>query len=182
MRGDASTTVTKAAAGLQVLKAFMEPAAYPFSYVRIWYGFMVGSSGGNGELHLEDRATYESRLTPTMVPWEPTLYHELGHSFIGHEGLNQFLEVYAYNVVNVGSPDPARWVWVRPATFGSFNAILQIYRLMGVDATRRAYGVIYAHRPPYGVALSEECKKAFVDQAPEALKGQVAALAATITY
>jgi hypothetical protein len=182
MRGDATTTVAKAASGLEVLSAFMAPERYPASYVRIWYGFMVGSTGGGGVMTLEDRATYEGRLTPTMLPWEPVIYHELGHSYISHEGLNQFLEVYAYNRIHTGSADPARWIWVRAATFTSFQAVLDIYKLIGLDATRSAYRTIFLLRPQYGVLLSEACKKAFVDAAPEALKAQVAALAATITY
>ena len=181
MRSDATMTVGKTARALPVLAEFFAQP-FPKPYVRIWYGFSIGSSGGSGELDLEDKATYEGRMTPTTVPWEPVIYHELAHSYILHEGLNQFLEVYTHNLLQTGSADPARWTWVRGAQFNTFTAALEIYRLIGLDAMKQAYRTIYTLKPPYGTVLSDECKQAFVKVAPESLKPQVSALASTMTY
>ncbi len=39
--------------------------------------------------------------------------HELAHAFMGHESLNQFLEMYAYNIIRTGSADVSAWTWTR---------------------------------------------------------------------
>jgi hypothetical protein len=46
----------------------------------------------------------------------------------------------------------------------------------------RAYRVVYPLNPPYGQPLSAAGKQAFVDQAPEAVKSQVATIVANIVY
>jgi hypothetical protein len=186
MRAEASDAVHDVVMALPVLEGFMA-TALPAAYVRIWYGFIIGNSGGSGVIHTEDQGSYEARKTTSMVPYEPVLDHELSHTYVGHESLNQFLELYVYNVVHTNSTDVQAWLFTRnyvawqDANTG-VQALLDIYQLIGREAMARAYRTIYALRPPYGQPLSDQCKQAFVDQAADALKAQVATKAATITY
>jgi len=54
--------------------------------------------------------------------------------------------------------------------------------LIGRDAMSGAYRTLYSMKPPYGQPLSSDCKQVFVDQAPAAVKTQVASIVANITY
>jgi hypothetical protein len=189
MRSDASTGVQQLATALPILEQFMG-GAFPFSTVRMWYGFVVGSSDnpGSGVINAEDQATYESRTPASRLPLEAILDHELSHNYIPHEGLNIFLEVYQFNVVHTNSTDPALWIYARtnvsppPDSVASSDALLNVYRLIGRDAMARAYRTIYPLNPPYGQALSAACKQAFIDQAPPGVKAQVTALINDVVF
>lgn len=155
---------------------------WPWSYVYEWYGFRIGNSGGGGRLHMEDRGTYADRA----VPYEVILSHEVGHSYIGHEGLTQFLEVYSYNVVETGSTDLETWPWKRtigdasyvpfaPGNDGAW-ALMDIYQLIGREAMGRAVAQIHALGAPYGAPMSDAARRTFIDEAPPAVRTQVAGL------
>ena len=183
MRKEAANEVYRVKLALPILENFFD---IPFqrNWIHIWYGFMVGNRGGGGSVYCEDRPTYESRFREGMLPYDLMLYHELAHSYISHESLTQFLEVYLYNLINTGSTNFEDWTIHRtpPENWPWITAILDIYQLIGHDAMAEAYKVIYTYHPPYGQPLSQECKQAFVDQAPESLKSQVSALAEIIEY
>lgn len=183
MREDAATEVFKAKLALPILENFFD-IPLQTNRIHIWYGFIVGNLGGGGSVYCEDRPTYESRFREGMMPYDLGLYHELGHSYIGHESLTQFLEEYLYNLINTGSINFVDWTISRkpPENWPWITAILDIYQLIGRDAMSEAYKVIYSYHPPYGTLLSQECKQAFVDQAPESLKPQVSELAEIIEY
>jgi len=187
MRTEASVAVQQLATGLPILEQFMG-RAFPTEAVRVWYGFVVGNTGGGGVINTEDQTSYESRTPATRLPLEAILYHELSHSYISHEGLNQFLEIYQMNVVHSGSTDPATWSYARrnvgppPDSQASSAALVDVYRLIGRDAMASAYRTVYTLHPPYGQPLSAGCKQAFVDQAREEVKAQVVALVANIVY
>lgn len=187
MRSEASGAVQQLATALPILEQFMG-RAFPTDAVRVWYGFIVGNSGGGGVINTEDQSSYESSTPASRLPLEAILDHELSHSYISHEGLNQFLEIYQMNVVHTGSTDPTAWSYARanvgspPASTASSAALLDVYRLIGRDAMASAYRIVYPLNPPYGDPLSSACKQAFVDQAPEALKPRVAALVANVVY
>jgi hypothetical protein len=183
MREDAANEVYRAKVALPILENFFD-IPLQRNRLHIWYGFMVGNFGGSGSVYCEDRPTYESRFREGMMPYDLFLYHELGHSYISHESLNQFLEEYLYNLINTGSVNFEDWTIHRtpPENWPWITAILDIYQLIGHDAMAEAYKIIYSYHPPYGTPLSQECKQAFVDQAPESLKSQVSALAEIIEY
>jgi hypothetical protein len=187
MRADASQAVQHIVTALPVLDGFMS-IPVPYSFIDIWYGFVIGNSAGNAVIDVEDQATYVGRMTGTMVPYEAILYHELSHTYIAHEGLNQFLEVYVYNIVHTNSTDVHAWVYTRgsyTALQGSnvgVQALMDIYQMIGPDAMTRAYQALYALQPPYGQLLSDQCKQVFIDQASDALKSQVAAKVAMVGY
>jgi len=155
---------------------------WPRSRVYEWYGFRLGHSGGGGNLYMEDRGTYADRGAPHDV----IVAHELGHTYIGHEGLTQFLEVYGYNVVETGSVDLSEWSWMRSiggTTYVPFApqnqgvwALMDIYQLVGPAAMGRAYAQIHAIGAPYGVPLAESSRQAFVDESPAEHRSQVADL------
>jgi hypothetical protein len=171
---------------LPVLENFM---ATPLSasVVRLWYGFIMGNSGGGGELNMEDQDTYEARTGAERLPYEAILCHELSHSFIGNESLTQFLELYVYNMLQSNSQDLQAWTFNRnyiawdPSNHG-VHALLDVYQLIGPGAMSRAYRVVYSLSPPYGQPLSAESKQAFIDQAPSELKLRVADKMAMVTY
>jgi hypothetical protein len=183
MRSETAQAVQWVKLAIPILESFM---ATPFltNQIRIWYGFKIGSSGGGGSIWPEDQATYESRWRQGMLPYEPVFYHELGHSYIGHESLNQFLELYQYNLIHTGSTAYNEWTNFRvpPENWPWITAILNIYQLIGPEAMANAYRIIYTINPPYGTPLSQQCQQVFVDQAPNNLKSQVATLAAQIVY
>jgi len=187
MRAEASAAVQQLSSALPILEQFMD-RAFPTDAVRVWYGFAVGNSGGGGVINSEDQTSYESRTSASRLPLEAILDHELSHSYISHEGLNQFLEIYQVNVVHTNSTDPASWTFARtdvgqpPASTASSAALLDVYRLVGRDSMARAFRVVYPLNPPYGQPLSSACKQAFVDQAPEDVKAQVAALMVNVVY
>jgi len=141
----------------------------------------------NLQSYSEDRTTYEGRTGSNRLPYDAILCHELGHSYIGSESLTQFLELYAYNVIRTGSTDPQAWIFTRGWTPNlpanqDVAAVLDIYRLIGHDAMRRAYRAIYPLRPPYGQPLSQTVIQAFVAQVPVTLQAQVAEKLAKITF
>jgi len=183
MREEAINEVYRTKLALPLLENFFD---IPLQRNRfhIWYGFKIGMGGSAGSVYMEDRPTYESRFREGMLPYDLGLYHELGHSYIAHESLTQFLEVYVYNLINTGSVNFEDWTNPRtpPENWPWITAILDIYQLIGHDAMAEAYKVIYPLHPPYGTPLSQECKQAFVDQASESLKSQVSALAEIIVY
>jgi len=154
--------------------------------MRIWYGLIMGNLGGGGTIQTEDRGTYEARTDDDRLPFDAILGHELSHTYIGHESLTQFLELYLYNLLSTGSPSVPSWVFVRGYqpwndTNTGVHALLDVYQLLGRDAMAAAYGEIYPLRPPYGVPLSAEARQAFIDQAPAAVKQQVAGKMAMVT-
>jgi hypothetical protein len=166
---------------LATLEAFLG-VPWPHAGVEEWYGFSIGHSGGGGELRMEDRGTYANRGAPhdVIVP------HELGHSYIGHEGLTQFLEVYGFNVVETGSTDLSDWTWLRqigsdpyvpfaPGNDGAW-ALMDIYQLVGPEAMGAAYARVRQLGAPYGTPLSSAGRQAFVDEAPIDVRDQVADL------
>jgi hypothetical protein len=111
----------------------------------------------------------------------------MSHSYIGHEGVNQFLELFVYNMIHTGSANLQSWTWTRdyvpsnPSNSG-VHALLDVYQLIGRDAMSRAYKAVRVLNPPYGQPLSQQCQQAFVDQAPGSLKAQVADKMSKIVY
>jgi hypothetical protein len=188
LRNGAVTASDALTPALPVLVAFMD-RAFPAPSIRIWYGFSVGAAGSGGAVHLEDLGTYQARshLIASALPHRAILFHELAHSYIGHESLTQFLELLVYNVVETGSSDPQAWGHTRQytgprATNIGVHALLDIHALIGHDGMARAYRTLLELRPPYGQPLSAEARQAFVDEAPLGLEGQVAAKAEQIGY
>lgn len=170
---------------LPVLESFMG-AQLRSPDIRLWYGFGVGSRGGGGTLDMEDQGTYEARTAANrLLPYFAIVVHELAHSWIGHEALNQFLELYGYNVPRSGSTDVNDWSHTRryaagdPANTG-IHAILDIYRILGHEAMAEAYRALHALHPSYGEPLSPAARAAFIDRAPSDRQSEVAALVARI--
>ena len=186
MRTEAARNVATLERALSILENFLA-IPFPRSDVRMWYGFIIGNSGGGGTLYMEDQTTYEIRTPATRLPYEAITCHELSHSYIAHESLNQFLELYVYNLDRTNSAALTSWVFTRgytpmATTNQGVHALLDVYRLIGRDAMARAYRVVYALRPPYGVVLSAEVRQAFVDQAATAQQDQVRDLMAKVTF
>lgn len=187
MRSDAYEMTQKLKLALPCLEDFL--GAYPYGDVRLYYGFKIGSNGGGGQLYMEDKAAYENRRSPeqlTTLPYDAILYHELSHTYIGQESLNQFLDIYTYNLINEGSYNIEDWTYSKSYETDKewatgYVAILEIYRLIGHDRMSEAYRVIWPTHPAYGQPLSAECIQAFVDHAPVELKAQVSELASRIT-
>ena len=186
MRDQAIYAVQIVKMSLSVIEDFM---AIPFSRNRIdiWYGFQIGMSGGAGVINAEDQSSYEARWRQGMGLYEAGLCHELSHSYIGHEGLNQFLEIYTYNMITTHSASFQDWTYMRDyntwtGTKTGYAALLDVYQLIGRDAMENAYRIIYQLNPPYGQPLPSNCKQAFVDQAPTNVKSQVSDIVANITY
>jgi len=155
--------------------------------IRVWYGFTMGNTGGGGTINTEDRGTYEARTSASRLPHEAILDHELSHSYVGHESLTQYLELYIYNMAHTNSTSVASWIFTRgyspfAATNDGVHALLDVHQLIGWQGMVNAYRVIYPLYPPYGVPLCEACKQAFVDQAPADVKAQVADIVARITF
>ena len=186
MRNEATDAVRTLEPVVPLLEGFFD-TPFPTPVIRVWYGFVIGNTGGGGVIYSEDRTTYEGRTGPSRLPYDAILCHELGHSYIGSESLTQFLELYAYNVIRTGSTDTAAWIFTRGWTPNlpanqDLAAVLDIYRLIGHDAMRRAYRAIYPLRPPYGQPLSQTVIQAFIAQVPVALQAQVAEKLAKITF
>jgi hypothetical protein len=144
MRGEAMQAIHVVGEALPILERFLD-TPFPASSLRVWYGFKVGNSGGGGSIFSEDRTSYEARTSGGRLPFDAILSHELAHSYIGNEILNQFLELY----------------------------VLDVYQMPGHEAVARAYKAACALRPPYGQPLSPAVRQAFVDQAPTHLKSSV---------
>jgi hypothetical protein len=186
MREEAAATVAEAVRVLSLLEEFMA-TPFPIGSLRIWYGFIIGNNGGGGLMNMEDSTTYIARTPATRLPYDAIVGHEIAHSYISNESLTQFLEMYVYNVLRTGTANPDGWVFTRgyvpndPSNQDS-AALLGVYRLVGRDPMARAYRAAYPLRPPYGEPLSPAVRQTFVDQAPDALKSQVAALVARVTF
>jgi hypothetical protein len=184
MRTDANDAVSVIAAAMPVLEDFIgEP--YPASAVRVWYGFVMGNKGGGGSIYSEERSSYLARVAPNALPYDAILCHELSHSHIPNEALNQFLEVYIYNSLRGSSTDPASWTFTRNWTPGlasnqGIAAIMDVYQLIGHDAMRAAYRAIRPLKPAYGSPLTPQVLDAFVNQVPADLRAAVRAKLTTI--
>jgi hypothetical protein len=181
MEAGALLDLGRLAPTLATLEAFID-VPWPRNYVREWYGFRVGFLADVGRIFMEDRGTYAERA----APYDAALPHELGHSYIGHEGLTQFLEMYGFNVVETGSTDVVAWTWKReflgstyvpfaPTNSGAW-ALLDIYQLIGPEPMGRAYAALHAMGVPFGMELSVAGRQTFVDEAPAAVRAQVAAI------
>jgi len=186
MRAESVLAVDTLAPVLGLLEGFFD-TPFPTPAIRVWYGFKIGNSGGGGAIYSEDRTTYESRTPATRLPFDAGLCHELGHSYIGNESLNQFLELYNYNVARGASIDPQTWTFTRSWTPGAVAnqdsaAVLDIYQTIGHDAMRRAYRAIYPLRPPYGSPLSQPVIDAFLAQVPASVRAQVDAKLRKIVF
>ncbi|HUF50843.1 MAG TPA: hypothetical protein VMN60_08425 [Longimicrobiales bacterium] len=180
MRAHVGATLAEIERALPVLESFVG-VLLPATHVRVWYGFALGSRGGGGSLFLEDQGTYESTRTGDALPYFSIVDHEIAHSFMGHESLTQFLELYAYNVPRTGSHDVADWIHTRgyvPGDAGStgIHAILDIYRILGHAAMSDAFGALHELRPPYGEPLPQDARAAIIDRAPAARRTEVAAI------
>ena len=175
MRGEATDVSLRLAPVVPLLERFYnQPLAG--STLQIWYGFSLGSSGGSGVLRAEDRSGYLARSGP--APYEAILGHEVGHAYMAHESLNQFLELYAYNLLNGSTTDVATWTWTRywtpdaAANIG-IAALLDVYKMMGFDAMQRAYRTIAPLKPAYSAPLAANVIDAFVATVPAAQQNAV---------
>ena len=186
MRGEAMQTIQVVGEALPILERFLD-TRFPASSVRVWYGFKVGHSGGGATISSEDRTSYEARTPASRLPHDSILGHELAHSYIGNEILNQFLELYVYNRLHGSGPDLSTWSFTRGYT-GPSDAnrdvalVLDVYQMLGHDAMARAYKAAYGLRPPYGQPLSAAVRQAFVEQAPQQFKATVDAKLSLITF
>jgi hypothetical protein len=186
LRGEAMQAISMLQQALPVLEQFLG-TPFPSTQVRVWYGFKIGNSGGGGSIFSEDRTTYEARTPASRLPFDAILQHELSHSYIGNETLNQFLELYTYNRLRGAGPDLATWTFTRgypgPREDNRDVAlVLDVYQLLGHDAMARAYKAAYGLRPPYGQPLSAAVRQVFVDQAPAHLKSAVDDKLSRITF
>jgi hypothetical protein len=186
MRAEAGQALQTLGPVLPVLEEFFD-RPFPTPAIRVWYGFVIGNSGGGGSIYSEDRTTYEARTGPSRLPYDAILCHELGHSYIANESLAQFLEMYAYNIIRTGATDPLTWSstrnWVPddPANQDS-AAVMDVYKAIGPEAMKRAYRAIYPLQPAYGQPLSSDVVQAFVAQVPASLQSTVAAKLAKVTF
>jgi hypothetical protein len=176
MKKDAINMVEKSKIALFHFENFL--FSYPHDGLGIKYGFRIGACGGGGGIKIEDRKTYDSRFEEGMVPYDAIIYHEIGHSYVGNEQINQFLEIYVYNLINTGSSKFGDWIYVRSYYTWEFDrngyiALLEIYQLIGEDKMANAYRIVCEINPAYGEPLPQECIQAFIDQAPEHLRLQV---------
>lgn len=135
----------------------------------------------------QGRTIYEARTGPNRLPFDAILSHELGHSYIGNESLTQFLELYTYNVIRTGSRVPSEWTFVRGwvpglATNQDVAAVLDVYQLIGYEATARAYRAIQPLNRPYGSPLSSTVIQTFVDQVPPEHRSQVTDKLSRVTF
>ena len=186
MRTDATNATQLIAQAVPILEDYFS-VAFPTGAVRIWYGFVLGNSGGGGVIYTEDRATYYTRVVTNPLPEGVSLLHELSHSYISNESLNHFLEMYQWNVLNRGTTDLSQWTWTSqwiPAAEANkdWHAVLDVYQLIGHETMRNAFRAVRPLRPAYGSPLSAAVIQAFVDQVPDALKSKVAAKLARITF
>jgi hypothetical protein len=185
LRTEAQQELTIATRTVPILEAFFDQP-FPSPSIRMWYGFTIGNSSSNGLLYMEDRTTYDSRTGPNrFLPYDSIVSHEIGHSYIGNESVNQFLELYSANIIAGGTASLDTWTFTRGwtpnlASNTGIAAILDIYRLVGLENMRRGYQALYAQHPPYGQALSASAQQAFVDRMPLDLQPAVAAKLAKV--
>jgi len=184
MRAEAAAALQRALAVLPHLEELLQ-RRFPHDAVHIQYGFVVGSSGGGGMLSLEDRGTYDARWRTGMMGFQQIIPHELGHSYMGHERITQYIELYGHNRANGHSADPASWTetrgWVPGlATNSGLHAILDIADLVGPEAMSRILLRLHLLGPPYGTSLSAAGQAIFVEESPAEHRPAVAALAARI--
>jgi hypothetical protein len=163
MRAEAEDAIRVVENTLPVLENFMG-VRFPTANVRIWYGFKIGNSGGGGQIYTEDRTTYLARQKSSK-PYDAILMHEISHSYISNECLNQFLEFYVANLLATGSVDFDSWTYTTNSLPG-VAALFDIYKLIGFDAMRNAYRAVYPLRPPYGSPLSPAVIQAFLSAVP----------------
>lgn len=184
LRNGAKTALESVKSAFPILENFMQ-TPYPNEYYySLWYGFNIGDFGGSGGMFVEE---WESVLErdPNALWYDMVYFHELSHSFIGNETLNQFLGWYLYNMVHTNSKDISSWSIDPPYSSmninnNGYNALLDIYQLIGHDNMSYAYKIIYPLHPPYGSPLPNECSQVFIDLAPAAVKDQVTAKVARI--
>ena len=186
MRNEAMDAVHLVEDALPVLEDFLGQT-YPTSTVRIWYGFVTGASGGGGVMSIVDRTSYDARTQGAFVKYEPMVVHELSHTYMGHETLNQFLEVYGYNVARTGSKDTRDWDALRGWVPGretneGIHALLDIYQLVGPEVMADAYRAVLPLQPRYGQVLSANVAETFAAAVPAAMRPQVAAKLAKVGY
>jgi len=186
MRSEAHLAVSTLEPVLPLLEEFFAKP-FPWPAVRVWYGFKIGNTGGGGAIYSEDRTTYEARTGPNRLPFDAILSHELGHSYLGNESLNQFLELYTYNVIRTGSRVPSAWTFVRNwvpglATNQDVAAMLDVYQLIGYDTMARAYQAIQPLNPPYGSPLSSTVIETFADQVLPEHRSQVTDKLKRVTF
>jgi hypothetical protein len=167
--GDAVLTLERV---LPVLVDFFgEP--FPRGELQVWYGFKVGATGGGGVISMADKTTTDSLPASAIpIPYDAVLAHEAAHSFISNEALNQFLEVYVYNVMRGRGVNPDGWDFTRewapgsPTPFG-VSVVLDVYDLVGPDVMQRAYRAIRPLNPAYGQPLTPAVIDAFIAEVPE---------------
>ncbi len=177
MRADGADAVTVLASGMPILETFFDEP-YPAASLRVWYGFVLGNSAGGGVINSEERSSYLARTSAGAPPFDAILCHEMSHSYMGNEALNQFLELYVFNARLGSSADPATWTFTRSWTPGlasnrGIAAVLDVYQLIGHDAMRAAYHAVRPLSPAYGSPLSVAVIDAFVSQVPAPLQDQV---------
>jgi hypothetical protein len=178
MRAEATQLVRYAESALPALEAFLA-LPYPADTVRVWYGFGLGSSGGGGALHMEDRGTYEARTGPQRLPHDAIVVHELAHTYVSNESFAQFLELYVYNTLRGASAEVATWTHTRGYVPGlgtneGVHALLDIYQLVGPEVMAAACRALFPLRPVYGQPLTPAAQQAFVNAVPADVRPQVA--------
>ena len=180
MRIEAGDAVRIIETALPLVQDFFN-VRFPNANVRIWYGFKVGNSGGGGVIYSEDRSTYLTRTNGTAKPYDPILIHELAHTYMSNECLNQFLEFYVFNLITTGSVDFSRWTYTQNNLPG-VDALFDIYKLVGPDVMRDAYRAVYSLRPPYGSPLSQAVIQAFLSVVPQQHQASVSAKLALVNF
>jgi hypothetical protein len=186
LRNEAWYALQLAKLSLSVLEGFYA-SPYVQARIDVWYGFAIGNSGGGGVLNLEDKTTYNARWKAPMFFYDAVVCHEVGHSYMGHEALNQFTEIYAYNVIATGSTDFKDWIYLRDyktwqGAKTGYTAVLDVYQLLGLPTMEKIYRKVKTLNPTYGQPLPAGCSQVFIDEAPAELKTQVSALMAGVSY
>lgn len=177
MRASAVRVLEQIRRVMPIMEAFMGNP-YPSDRVTVWYAFGIST---NSEINLEDEAGYIARTPAGRLPYEAIVAHEFTHSMMGHERLNQFLEVYAVNMIRHQSERFEDWTYTQRYVANNnlakdVSTIIDIYRIIGPERMKAAYRRLYPLRLRYGVPLTAEGKQIFVDAAQEADRARVRAL------
>jgi hypothetical protein len=185
MRSDGHAVLSRLDRVMPLLEGFIA-RAYPHDYLRVWYGFTLGSRGGGGTIEIEDRAGYIQRV-PNELPHDAIVGHELTHSFLSSEALTQFVELYLYNVLETGSPAVKDWTFTRgyvPFAAGNMNsaALLDVYQLIGESAMSAAYHEAQPLGARYGEPLPAAVQAAFIKRAPANSQEQVRDLLTRVVF